>query len=108
MMTLTDVEFDRFLKLPQNVIDSFGTMSNAEFQQWRASVNEASAPPAQNLGGLLLEETSALPAPVTNTDDSRETTPTTAPSPVRDEETTSGNLGDDSTPGSNSPTVSGL
>lgn len=35
MMTLTDVKFDCFLKLPQRVIDSFGTMSDSEFQQWR-------------------------------------------------------------------------
>ena len=65
----------------------------------RASVNEASAPPVQNPGGLLLEETSPLPAPVTNTDnESGETSPPPAPSPGSEEETTSGgSLGDDAT-----------
>ena len=63
-------------------------LDDAKFALWRASVNEASAPPAQNPGGLLLEETSPLPAPVTNTDDGEETTP--APSSGIDEETTSG------------------
>ncbi len=83
--------------------------SDVEFARWRASVNEAASPPAQNPGDLLLEETSPLPAPVTSTDDSGETTPTPAPSPGSKEETTSGgSLGDDATPGSNSPTVPGL
>ena len=82
-------------------------MDDAKFALWRASVNEASDPPAQNPGGLLLEETSPLPAPVTNTDDSGETSPTPAPSPGSEEETTSGNLGDDASPGSDGPTVPG-
>ncbi len=81
--------------------------SDVEFARWRARVNEAASPPAQNPGGLLLEETSPLPAPVTNTDDSGETTPTPPPGPGSEEETTSGNLGDDATPGSDSPTVPG-
>lgn len=81
-------------------------MDDAKFALWRASVNEASAPPAQNPGGLLLEETSPLPAPVTNTDDGGETSP--PPSPGSEEETTSGgSLGDDATPGSDGPTVPG-
>ena len=80
-------------------------MDDAKFALWRASVNEAAAPPAQNPGGLLLEETSPLPAPVTNTDDGGETSP--PPSPGSEEETTSGGLGDDATPGSDSPTVPG-
>lgn len=70
-------------------------MDDAKFALWRASVNEDASPPAQNPGGLLLEETSPLPAPVTNTDDSGETT--IASSPGSEEETTSGNLGDDAT-----------
>ena len=73
-------------------------MDDAKFALWRASVNEAAAPPAPNPGGLLLEETSPLPAPVTNTDAGGETSP--PPSPGSEEETTSGgNLGDDATPG---------
>ena len=80
-------------------------MDDAKFALWRASVNETAAPPAQNPGGLLLEETSPLPAPVTNTDDNEETSP--PPSPGSEEETTSGGLGDDATPGSDSPTVPG-
>ena len=83
-------------------------MDDAKFALWRASVNEASAPPAQNPGGLLLEETSPLPAPVTNTDDGGETPPAPAPSPGSEEETTSGGiLGDDASPGSDGPTVPG-
>ena len=67
-------------------------------------LNEASAPPAQNPGGLLLKETSPLSAPVTNTGDTEETSP--PQSPGSEEETTSGgSLGDDATPGS--PTVPG-
>lgn len=64
-------------------MDILGTTSDAEFALWRASVNEGSSPPAQNPGGLLLEETSPFPAPVTNTDDSGETTPMPAPSPLQ-------------------------
>ena len=83
-------------------------MDDEKFALWRASVNEAAAPPAPNPGGLLLEETSTLPAPVTNTDDGGETTPTPAPSPGSEEETNSGgSLGDDATPGSDRPTVPG-
>ena len=82
-------------------------MDDAKFALWRASVNEGSSPPAPNPGGLLLEETSPLPAPVTNTDDAEETTPTPAPSPGSEEETTGGSLGDDASPGSDSPTVPG-
>ena len=71
-------------------------LSDAEFAIWRASANKGSSPPAQNPGGLLLEETSALPVPVTNTDDSGETTP--PPSLGSEEKTTSGgNIGDDAT-----------
>ncbi len=81
-------------------------LDDAKFALWRASVNEAASPPVQNPGGLLLEETSPLPAPVTNTDDGGETSPTPAPNPGSEEETTSGgSLGDDATPGS--PTVPG-
>ena len=78
-------------------------LDDAKFASWRASVNEDASPPAQNPGGLLLEELNPIPAPVTNTDDGGETSP--APSPGSEEETTSGNLGDDATPGS--PTVPG-
>ena len=79
-------------------------MDDAKFALWRAGVNEASDPPAQNPGGLLLEELNPIPAPVTNTAGGGETTP--APSPGSEEETTSGGgLGDDAGPGS--PTVPG-
>ena len=78
-------------------------MDDAKFALWRASVNEAAAPPAPNPDGLLLEELNPIPAPVTNTDDDGETSP--PPSPGSEEETTSGGLGDDATPGS--PTVPG-
>ena len=37
--------------------------SDVEFARWRASVNEAASPPAQNPGGLLLEELNPIPAP---------------------------------------------
>lgn len=83
-------------------------MDDTKFASWRASVNEAASPPVQNPGGLLLEELNPIPAPVTNTDDGGETTPTPAPSPGSEEETTSGgSLGDDATPGSDGPTVPG-
>ncbi len=42
-------------------MDNLGTMSDAEFARWRASVNENAAPLAQNLGDLLLEETHTDP-----------------------------------------------
>ena len=71
-------------------------MDDTKFASWRASVNEAAAPPAQNPGGLLPDATT--PAPVTNADDGGETAPTPAPSPGSEEETTSGgSLGDDVT-----------
>ena len=101
-----EAELDRWLTLWVRDFDFLASiaMDDAKFASWRASVNEASAPPAQNPGGLLLEETSPPPAPVTNTDDTEETSP--APGPGSEEETTSGgSLGDDATPGS--PTVPG-
>ena len=103
-----EAELDRWWDLEADDFDLAASiaMDDAKFALWRASVNEAAAPPAQNPGGLLLEETSPLPAPVTNTDDSGETSPTPPPSPGSEEETTSGgSLGDDASPGS--PTVPG-
>ena len=103
--TMTNEEIERWDDMEM----LYGSMrqialDDAKFALWRASVNEGSAPPAQNPGGLLSEETSPLPASVTNTDDGGETPP--PPSPGSEEETTSGgNLGDDATPGS--PTVPG-
>ena len=93
--TLVGEELDRWFKLEDLDWDEAGriAMDDAKFASWWASVNEAAAPPAQNPGGLLLEETSPLPAPVTNTDDGGETSP--PPSPGSEEETTSGGLGDD-------------
>ena len=71
--------------------------SDVEFARWRARVNEAASPPAQNPDGLLPDDTT--PAPVTNTDDDGETSPTPPPSPGSEEETTSGgSLGDDASP----------
>ena len=103
--TLTNEELDRWLTLWVRDFDLLASiaMDDAKFALWRASVNESASPPAQNPGGLLLEETSPLPAPVTNADDAEETSP--APSPGSEEETNSDNLGDDATPGS--PTVPG-
>ena len=106
--TMTNEEIERWDDMEM----LYGSMrqialDDAKFALWRASVNEAASPPAQNPGGLLLEETSPIPAPVTNTDDAEETTPTPAPSPGSEEETTGGSLGDDATPGSESPTVPG-
>ena len=103
--TLVGEELERWFQLEDLDWDEAGRIaaSDAEFALWRASGNEAAAPPAQNPGGLLLEETSPLPAPVTNTDDNEETSP--PPSPGSEEETTSGGLGDDASPGS--PTVPG-
>ena len=105
--TLVGEELERWWDLEASNFDLAASiaMDDAKFALWRASVNEAAAPPAQNPGGLLLEETSPLPAPVTNTDDGGETTP--PPSPGSEEETTSGSLGDDASPGSDSPTVPG-
>ena len=105
-----EAELDRWLTLWVRDFDFLASiaMDDAKFARWRASVNEAAAPPAQNPGGLLLEELNPIPAPVTNTDDAEETMPTPAPSPGSEEETTSGgSLGDDATPGSDSPTVPG-
>ena len=97
--TLVGEELERWFQLEDLDWDEAGRIaaSDAEFARWRARVNEA-ASPVQNPDGLLLEETSPLPAPATNTDDSGETTP--PPSPGSEEETTSGSLGDDATPGS--------
>lgn len=104
--TLTnESELDRWLTLWVRDFDLLASiaMDDAKFASWRASVNEASAPPAQNPGGLLPDDTTT--APVTNTDDGGETSP--LPSPGSEEETTSGGLGDGATPGSNSPAVPG-
>ena len=102
--TMTNEEIERWDDMAMFVSMRPIALDDAKFALWRASVNEAASPPAQNPGGLLLEETSPLPAPVTNTDDSGETSP--APSPGSEEETTSGgSLGDDASPGS--PTVPG-
>ena len=71
-------------KFTRVAMDNLATMSDAEFARWRASVNEnTDAHPAQNPGDLLLEELT----PMTNTDDSRETTPSPAPSPGNNEKT---------------------
>ena len=103
--TLVGEELERWWDLEADDFELAASiaMDDAKFALWRASVNEAAAPPAPNPGGLLLEETSPLPAPVTNTDDDGETSP--PPSPGSEEETTSGSLGDDASPGS--PTVPG-
>ncbi len=105
--TLTEEELDRWIDIELWSSTEAGriALDDAKFALWRASVNEAAASPAQNPGGLLLEETSPLPAPVTNTDAGEETSPTPPPSSGSEEETTSGGLGDDATP--NSPTVPG-
>lgn len=82
--TLTnEAELERWWELEFRDFDLLASIAldDAKFVLWRASVNEGSSPPAQNPGGLLLEEISPLLAPVTNTDDSKETT--------------RGNLGDD-------------
>ena len=108
--TLTEEELDRWIDMELWSLTEAGriALDDAKFALWRASVNEDAAPPAQNPGGLLLEELNPLPAPVTNTDDNEETTPTPAPSPGSEEETNSGgSLGDDASPGSDSPTVPG-
>ena len=93
--TLTnEAEFDRRLNLEYSDFDEVGLIaaSDEEFARWCVSVNKGLAPPSQNSGDLLLEEI----------------TPTPAPSLSSKEETTSGgNLGDDATPGSDSPTVPG-
>ena len=93
--TLVGEELERWWDLDASNFDLAASiaMDDAKFARWRASVNEAASPPAQNPGGLLLEET----APVTNTDDNEETSPTPVPSPGSEEETTSGSLGDDAT-----------
>ena len=106
--TLTNenaAELDRWLMLWVKDFDeaAYIASSDVEFASWRASVNESTAPPAQNPGGLEPDDTT--PAPVTNTDDGGEASPTPAPSPGSEEETNSGGLGDDATPGS--PTVPG-
>lgn len=99
--TLTnEAELERWWELEYSDFDLLASIAldNAKFACWRASVNEAAAPPAQNPGGLLLEETSPLPAPATNTDDGGEASPTPVPSPGSEEGTTSSdNLGDDAT-----------
>ena len=103
--TMTNEEIERWVDME----GLYGSMrqialDDSKFALWRASVNEDASPPAQNPGGLLPDDTT--PAPVTNTDDSGETSPTPAPNPGSEEETTSGgSLGDDATPGS--PTVPG-
>ncbi len=96
--TLVGEELERWWDLDASNFDLALSiaMDDAKFALWRASVNEGSSPPAPNPGGLLLEETSPLPAPVTNADDGGETSPMPVPSPGSEEETTSGgNLGDD-------------
>lgn len=104
--TLVGEELERWWDLEADNFDFAASIAldNAKFAIWRASINEGSSAPAQNPGGLLLEETSPLPAPETNTDAGGENSP--PPSPGSEEETTSGgSLGDDATPGS--PTVPG-
>ena len=103
----TEAELDGWWTLWVRDFDeaAYIASSDVEFARWRARVNEDAAPPAQNPGGLLPADTT--PAPVTNTDDNGETSPTPPPSPGSEEETTSGGLGDDATPGSDSPTVPG-
>ena len=102
--TMTNEEIERWDDMAMFVSMRQIALDDAKFARWRASVNEDASPPAQNPGGLLLDDTT--PAPVTNTDDTEETTP--APSPSSEEETTNGgSLGDDATPGSDSPTVPG-
>ena len=102
--TMTNEELDRWVDMEMFVSMRLIALNDDKFASWRASVNEASSPPAQNPGGLLPDDTT--PAPVTNTDDSGETSPTPAPNPGSEEETTSGgSLVDDATPGS--PTVPG-
>ena len=98
--TMTNEEIERWNDMEMFVSMRPIALDDAKFASWRASVNEGSSPPAQNPGGLLSDDTT--PAPVTNTDDG-ETSP--APSPGSEEETTSVNLGDNATPGSDSPTV---
>ena len=101
-----EAELDRWLTLWVRDFDFLASiaMDDAKFALWRASVNESAAPPAQNPGDLLPDDTT--PAPVTNTDDNEETSPTPAPSPGSEEETNSGgSLGDDASPGN--PTVPG-
>lgn len=106
--SMTNEELERWIDME----GLYGSMrqialDDAKFALWQASINEGSSPPAQNSGGLLLEETSPIPAPVTNADDNEEITPTPALNLGIDEETTSGgNLGDDATTGSDSLTVS--
>ena len=53
--TLTNEELDRWLTLWVRDFDLLASiaMDDAKFASWRASVNEGSAPPAQNPGGLL-------------------------------------------------------
>ena len=104
--TLTEEELDRWTDMELWSSTEAGriALDDAKFALWRARVNEAAAPPAQNPGDLLPDDTT--PAPVTNADDNEETSPTPAPSPGSEEETNSGSLGDDASPGS--PTVPGL
>ncbi len=92
--TMTNEEIERWVDMEMFVSMRPIALDDAKFALWRASVNENAAPPAPNPGGLLLEETSPLPAPVTNTDDNEETSP--PPSPGSEDGTTSsGNLGDE-------------
>lgn len=103
--TLTEEELDRWTDMELWSLTEAGriAMDDAKFASWRASVNEDASPPAQNPGDLLPDDTT--PASVTNADDNEETSPTPAPSPGSEEETNSGSLGDDASPGS--PTVPG-
>ena len=104
--TMTNEEIELWDDMAMFVSMRQIALDDAKFALWRASVNEAAAPPSQNPGGLLLEETSPISTPVTNTDDGETTT---APSPGSEEETTSGSsLGDDASPGSDSLAVPGL
>ena len=107
--TLAGEELDRWtdMELWSSTEAEQIALDDAKFALWRASVNEGSSTLAQNPDGLLLEETSPVPAPVTNKDDTEENTPT--PSPGSEEETASGgNLGGDATPGGDRPALPGL